>query len=340
MNVIRKLEHFIMLFETTNFNLIKTPLLKASSTKRTLKINQICKRYLMSRYHFVKYSIGAVTQKQVFISPIRQHNSLPTNKPYVFSKFNYCTIKDKLPMCLPQRSLLNILFRKFLKLAFIWVLFIRSFFLTPRSFYISLILITFISSSIAPLSHFFPTLNQFTAVYFQVYIGIQLLVYDDLASRISSHLLTDPDPILCLTSLTTLSNSTNLIKRKVSVKAIGSLFIGKTPMTATGRAALVGAAFTGGTWLYNERLNRRAMDQRAQADRTATDIRTKADRDAANKRAQADRDAAADNYKKTCEFEAWKIRYNTWVQDHRAWRSSMFKKGPEPKEPIYDACNI
>lgn len=114
--------------------------------------------------------------------------------------------------------------------------------------------------------------------------------------------------------------------RHVATSAIKSLVIGKTPMTATGRASLLIGVFTGSSWLYNAHLDRKARDIRAKADREAADMRAKADRDAANIR--------ADN---EMQFRIWKARHDVWAKQHKQWENqSRFMRGAEPKEPIFE----
>lgn len=113
--------------------------------------------------------------------------------------------------------------------------------------------------------------------------------------------------------------------RHVATSAIKSLVIGKTPMTATGRASLLIGVFIGSSWLYNAHLDRKAMDIRAKADREAADMRAKADRDAANIR--------ADN---EMQFRIWKARHDVWAKQHEQWENqSRFMRVAEPKEPIF-----
>lgn len=250
---------------------------------------------------------------------------------------SYCSLKEQLPMRIPQHSLIISICRRFLQYFFIWVLFVRSFFMTDMSYKICVALIPMINCLFIYLSNLYPgQVSGFTATWFFIFIGIQLLTYDEMGSRISHHILNSSDPILSVTSLIILKNKPIFTRYGSTSTFFFNAFIGKTAMSATGRATLIGGAFTGGAWLYNEHLNRRAMDQRAQMDRDAANQRAQDDRDAVNQRAQMDRDAVNQRVRDDRHFAAWKIRHEAWVQVHQKWQSSMFKKGPEPKEPIYD----
>lgn len=197
--------------------------------------------------------------------------SIPRRRGFFILMFSYCSLKEQLPMSIPQRTIINRLCRKLLKYFFIWVLFVRSFFRTEMSYHISVFSMPIINCLFIYLSNLYPgQITGFTATWFFTFIGIQLLTYDELGSRISYHIFNSYDPILSVTYLILLQKKPIFMRYGSTSNFLFNTFIGKTSMTATGRAALIGAAFTGGTWLYNEHLNRRAMDQRAQADRAAT----------------------------------------------------------------------
>lgn len=60
-----------------------------------------------------------------------------------------------------------------------------------------------------------------------------------MGSRISAYILNHPDPILSITMLVTLKNKNNVIARHFGFATVTNLLLGKTAMTATGRASLV-----------------------------------------------------------------------------------------------------
>ena len=113
--------------------------------------------------------------------------------------------------------------------------------------------------------------SAFASCRFFLILGIQLIAYDEIGTRIAHNTLCEQHPVLSLTLLTRLSNKKNIIVRHISFSAVTSLIVGKTPMTATGRASLMVGAFTGGAWLFNCYKDRQAANDRATADRQATE---------------------------------------------------------------------
>lgn len=133
------------------------------------------------------------------------------------------------------------------------VLYFRSFFVkeNPYLLYI-LVLCLFLLRLLFPES-----ITFFTAVFFWVYVGINLIFYDLLGSTLSSYILDNPQSALATTILTGQLKYNNILIRHVWKKVFVGLVIGKTPMTATGRGALIAGAMTGACWLVNTELDRR-----------------------------------------------------------------------------------
>ena len=183
--------------------------------------------------------------------------------------------KNNQLIMLKQYSFLHKILRKFLKVIFLWILFVRSFFV--KRDLTKMVVLYFIPATtlvFIKLSNEYPSLfSQFTAVYFYTYVGIQLITYDELGSRISHHILYGMDPIITVNELIKLANHENFLFNFAGTSGITGIFIGKTSMTATGRATLLAALFTGGTWLYNSQMDRNAADARSRADRDAADYR-------------------------------------------------------------------
>src|ERR1700754_3521220 len=102
--------------------------------------------------------------------------------------------------------------QKFLQLLFFWVLYFRSFFIKDRT----LIFIKYVVPSITlifiSLQKLYPlTISEFSACYFFVSLGIQLISYDLLGSKIASSILDDTNPVLSLTMLMAFTRSKNPI---------------------------------------------------------------------------------------------------------------------------------
>lgn len=161
------------------------------------------------------------------------------------------------------------------------------------------------------LSHLFPDIfSAFTATYFFIWLGVQLIFWDFIGSVVVTHINTNPDPIISITTLISLQNNHKFLRKYIGFK---TLIMGSTPMTATGRASLIVGLCTGSAWLANSYFDGQAANPRAEADRQA-----------ANQRAYANRKAKYD-------FEEWHTRYNKWTADMQEWQKS--KKGPAPVEP-------
>jgi hypothetical protein len=81
--------------------------------------------------------------------------------------------------------------------------------------------------------------SSFSATYFYMVFGTQLIIYDDLGSKISHNTLHGIDPIISKDWLVPLQNHKHMIVRHAVTHTLKAIFVGKTPMTATGRASLV-----------------------------------------------------------------------------------------------------
>lgn len=190
-----------------------------------------------------------------------------------------------LPVKVKQYSFLIKILRKFLIIPCLFVLYIRSFFIKDRTHLFLMFFAPFTSAIFILLSNIYPDIfTIFSACYFYLWLGIQLMLYDTLGSHISFHALNDIDPVFSVTTLIVLKNHRNFIIRHISYSVFKSLVIGKTAMSATGRASLIVGTTTGGAWLYNSYRDRQAMDHRAAADRQAMDHRAAADRHAQDQR--------------------------------------------------------
>lgn len=229
-------------------------------------------------------------------------------------------------LCSKPFSFLTKIFSGFLTIICIFILSIRFFFMRlPTEKFISRVL-PIISSIILCLTHIYPQyFSLFTLFYVHTYIGIQLEMYDNLGSRISYHVLNNPNPLFTANFLLLKSNnSKNQIIRSITFSAWSGLLVGKTQMTATGRATLLIGIGSGLGWAYQNHLDRQATDRRANNDREAANRRANDDREATNRRANDDR-----------SFAAFKMSYEEWAKRHAEWRQRWFNC-PEPQEPKYE----
>lgn len=215
-----------------------------------------------------------------------------------------------------EQAFYNRIGRFLLRGVSLWILYIRSWFIKDQTQRMVIIFIPLVTISFIFLNKIYP--NFFTCIqntYFFIYIGSQLVVYDTLGSKISENILTSQNPLFSTTTLIVLAHNKNPVIRHIFRRVnYSAMFMGKTAMSATGRAALVAAVFTGIAYSINGHLDRTAANQRAALDRAAADQRAAADR-AAN-----------------MAQEIWKVQYHTWDEQHKRWVSGWWR-GPEPIPP-------
>lgn len=161
--------------------------------------------------HFFDYSSRDITNTNYYVNfhyeksfNNRYHNIPRFRSIYDnsnnFQKRNYHT--NRSIMKVSDHSLINKLYRNILKYLFIWILFIRSFFITEKSYRICIFLMPIMNLIFVILSNLYPmVITQFTCMYFFMYFGTQVIVYDFLGSKITDHILSNTDPILLFTTL-------------------------------------------------------------------------------------------------------------------------------------------
>lgn len=203
----------------------------------------------------------------------------------------YC----KMSSIIKKKECLCSHFRNLFLIACLWILYVRSFFIKDRTYFVVFYFLPFMTTLFIFLTYIFPDIfTGFSAFYFHMYLGSQFIIYDEIGSRISHNFINTPDSIFSHQNLQHFLNHRNVVVRHISFTAISNIIIGKTAMTATGRATLVVGAFTGSAWLYNNYRDREAAEARAQADRSAADARAQADRSAAD--LQQEKARAYQNY--------------------------------------------
>ena len=155
------------------------------------------------------------------------------------------------------------------------ILFLRSFFLVERpQFFTWLLAIYYVA---------FLTLNltqaQAELLFFKVFfaVGLYLISIDTVGSKISSYILCQKEEHFLRVFFQ--SAVTNSLKEKYLRAGWDALFIGKTPMTATGRASLgVGLIGLGGLMLnsYFQRAHERTQSSTNRAHEVARDEKARA----------------------------------------------------------------
>lgn len=203
----------------------------------------------------------------------------------------------------------NLLIKRMIRTYFIFILYIRSFFLEEKpEFIYGVSILLFLIKYTYPNS-----ISFFQVTYIWLALGVNLIFVDLLGSQISNYALSEHGLWFTTYLTITLKNSSLNMKRHIGFKAASALIIGKTPMTATGRATLTVGFITGCGWLYNERLNRihqkeMAAEQRVHQEQEAIKQRVHQEQEAAKQRA-----------------------YDFYKQQHEKWENKRFNKGTEPK---------
>jgi hypothetical protein len=184
------------------------------------------------------------------------------------------------------------------------VLFIRSFFLKERPLFVFFII------TIYPLLTLFfnldPNWSPFVNMRLLLSLGFSLIAMDSLSSSIATHISKYP-------YLIEFFNNRDLSTLKGQFLAAGwsALIIGRTPMTASGRAAIAAAFVSGGVYLYNSHLQR--VHEAAQTVRQHAHENEQAMR----QRAYANYTYARDQYDKAYIKKGPKP---TWSeQDYKVW---------------------
>ena len=115
------------------------------------------------------------------------------------------------------------------------------------------------------MHHRYPTFSM----YKRLWLGTNLTIYNEIASKISDNILNRATPLLSIADYKKLSKSKWAIVRYASKNIILGIFVGKAAMTSTGKATLLAAAFTRSIWIYNGMRDPEAADLRADKDREA-----------------------------------------------------------------------
>jgi|ERR1700743_193050 len=244
-------------------------------------------------------------------------------------------------------------FRFYFQCFFTYILYVRGLFTHPKSLPIfCYAILPSITSIFLSLHQEYPTMfSHLSHIQYCFALGINLLVYDHLGSMISEIMMEQKEHPLSLLLLPLLTNSKhgNIIKRHVYGTAFKAYFVGKTNMTAGGRAALLAAIFSSAAYFGNGYFDRNAANNRSAADRDAADRRAAAERDAADKRADADRAAAtaastaaatatreaaataARNAREARRFKAYENEFGVWKDQPADTRGPMPRWKDEQK---------
>lgn len=219
--------------------------------------------------------------------------------------------------------------RKIFRPIFLYVLFIRSFFLTDKSQHILLTSLPLISMLFVSLNKYSLSFSNFSNFYLFILMGIYLIAYDNIGSQISFNIINDYDPIISISYLISLKKNKLMLKRFLGGLTWSGVVIGTTKMTQTGRATLIAGFCTGTVWLFNSYLDRKSATQ----DRQAANERAHQDREAANERARQDREAAAYQAERLRTEAARERAFKAWQQQHKTWAETPIyrRRGPEPQ---------
>lgn len=196
-----------------------------------------------------------------------------------------------------------------------WVLFLRSFFLKENPLFIYIISLVYpMCTLIIPTNTAF---DAFIQMRFLLIIGVYLISVDMVGSYISQLIISKKKPYI--------NDFFQDHKNNFYLTAGWSaVIIGKTPMTATGRAAIFAGLVSGGVFLYNGHLQR--AHETMQASQQRAHETTQASQQQAHETMQATRQRAYQNY--------------TYARDQ--YDNKFVKRGPKPtwsEENYTDWCN-
>lgn len=192
-----------------------------------------------------------------------------------------------------------------------WVLFIRSFFFKERPLFI-----LFVSLIYPIFTLIYPTdtlYDPFIQMRFLLAVGIYLIGIDALGNLISINIQKMPylDAFFA-------NRNKNSLKGLYLSAGWSAIFVGKTAMSSTGRAAIVAALVSGGIFLVNGHMQRthesaEAACQRAHESAEAARQRAHEITEAARQRAYEDYKHARDQYEKQFFKQGPKP---TWSEDN------------------------
>ena len=160
---------------------------------------------------------------------------------------------------------------------------IRAFFIRDNPIFVYIIFVIILGLKMI-FPHF---LSYGQSIFVWLYIGVQLILYDNLLSSLSEFLYKNPESLVSVTLLTP-SKSSNMILRHFSGKVILGAIFGKTPMSSTGRAALGCAVITSIGLGVNDHLNR-ASAERIAAEQLASHERIATEQLASHERIEHDK---------------------------------------------------
>jgi hypothetical protein len=223
-----------------------------------------------------------------------------------------------------------------------WILFIRSFFIKEHPWLIPLLLL------LAHMNLYYqiwPIFDLTFIMRFFLWLGMYCLAIDSLGSLISTYALSGTSNLFDQVLPLLTKKHSNIILEYYCSISVTALIIGKTAMTATGRAALGVGLISGAGYLINAQLdrqhqaeqNKQARDftaQEAQRQRDSTAQEAQRQRDYTTQQAQKQRDSIAQEAQRQRDFATQEAQKQREWQDQKdrqqAYESSWypFKKKP------------
>lgn len=189
--------------------------------------------------------------------------------------------------------------RELLTIYSIYILIIRSVFIYyPISYlavgvHTSILIIQFILG-------FFGLMYLTPFIYF--WVGLNLISIDHIGSLISEYVDNYPTTFLATFLLSPKRlNSNKQFIRFISLRTVGSLLVGKVPMTALGRSTLLAGVLSGTGFLINSHFQRSHELDILQKDHEFKSIENQKEREFKSIQEQNNRN-----------FDAWKIRHDAW----------------------------
>lgn len=202
-----------------------------------------------------------------------------------------------------------------------WILFIRSLFIKERPWIIPVLIIIAHANL---YSKIFPSYEITSITNFFLWLGIYCISIDNIGSLISTYALSSTSNLFdqVVPFLTDRRNNTFTDFYKSS--GMAALIIGKTAMTATGRAALGVGIISGTGYLINAHLERTHKAAENVKNRAAASEEARRQREAASEEARRQREFASNESQKQRDWQDKK-------DSQRSYESSWnpFKKPPK-----------
>jgi hypothetical protein len=192
-----------------------------------------------------------------------------------------------------------------------WLLFIRSFFINEKPWLIPLMVVIF---HLNVYLEIFPFFDMVRIAQFFLWLGIYCIAIDNLGSIISTYALSGTSNLFDNVIPFLTKERGNFVESFYKNSGYAALIMGKTAMTATGRASLIIGVLSGAGYLLNAQLDRNHQAAQNTQNHDRQDKRDQRQRDFTSREAQRQRD--------------WQDRKDKQKAYESSW--NPFKRPPKP----------